>query len=251
MKPLLEHGATPLEEHLLKHARKLGPGKGAMERTIAAVGAAAATGAVGSAAAAAITGRGLATVVARALAFKWYAIGAMTGLVVAEAVGVATPEGPPRETSRVVAIASVSAMRPPAPPRVVSAAPPERAPEAPPPRVDAPPRRETPGAVSAAPGATREPVSDLAAEITLLDEARDALSAGNPARALARLDEYDRIPARRLAPEAAYIRIEALLASGDEPGAQAAARRFLAANPASPHAKRVRALLESRGLSNP
>jgi outer membrane protein assembly factor BamD (BamD/ComL family) len=108
-----------------------------------------------------------------------------------------------------------------------------------------------PRAVSSARVATREPVSDLAGEISLLDEARDALATNNPARALARLDEYDRIPAPRLAPEAAYIRIEAFLARGDAAAARAAAHRFLAAHPTSPHAKRVRALLESLDAPNP
>jgi hypothetical protein len=117
---------------------------------------------------------------------------------------------------------------------------------------DAPRLPDAPRAASAPSLAARDPAPDLAAEIALLDRAREALAAGEPARALAVLERYDReMPAGRLAPEAAYVRIEALLAAGDRAGADAAGRRFLAANPTSPHAKRVRALLQIRDPSNP
>ena len=52
--------------------------------------------------------------------------------------------------------------------------------------------------------------SSLAAELALLDEARAALRAGDPARALSLLDRYGReIPRGQLTREAAMLRAEA------------------------------------------
>jgi outer membrane protein assembly factor BamD (BamD/ComL family) len=82
--------------------------------------------------------------------------------------------------------------------------------------------------------------------MSLLDAARTALAEGDAPRALSSVAEYERqFPDGSLAPEAAVLRIEALAAMGADGDAIAAADRFLAAAPNSPHARRVRAIVVS------
>jgi hypothetical protein len=86
--------------------------------------------------------------------------------------------------------------------------------------------------------------SSATAEVARLDEARAALAQGDPARALSTLEGYARrFPRGVLGPEAAVLRIEALVAAGDRPAATRAAQSFLKANPASPYAQRIESLL--------
>jgi hypothetical protein len=74
--------------------------------------------------------------------------------------------------------------------------------------------------------------------------AREAALANNPARTLRLLDAYQReFPRGDLGPEAKVLRIEALAKSGRKDEAAAIARAFLHADPSSPHAERIRALL--------
>lgn len=81
-------------------------------------------------------------------------------------------------------------------------------------------------------------------EVASLDEARTALDQADPDRALSILQEYARrFPRGALAPEAAVLRIEALVAAGDRPAATRAAQSFLRANPSSPYAQRIESLL--------
>jgi hypothetical protein len=92
------------------------------------------------------------------------------------------------------------------------------------------------------------PVADprvpLAAEVLAVDRAREAVAAGQPDRALSEIDAYERrFGERRLAPEALFLRMEALGQRGDQSGARAAARQLLAADPNGPHAARARAVL--------
>jgi len=83
----------------------------------------------------------------------------------------------------------------------------------------------------------------LASEIALLDEARRSATM-NPLRSLALLDEYARrFPLGDLAPEALVLRIEALARTGERDAAEDLARDYLAKNPSSPHAERIRTLL--------
>ncbi len=84
------------------------------------------------------------------------------------------------------------------------------------------------------------PVGDLGDEIAFVDAARNALSSGTPPRALEILRRYqDRYPSGSFRPEAAAIRIEALLKLGREAEARALARRFVAEHPGSLLAARV------------
>ncbi len=90
--------------------------------------------------------------------------------------------------------------------------------------------------------------STVPAEMATLEGARGALAAGDPARCLSVLEHYaERFPGGSMAPEAAMVRIEALVKSGDRAAATRAADALLAGNPESPYAARVRSLL---GTSN-
>jgi TolA-binding protein len=91
--------------------------------------------------------------------------------------------------------------------------------------------------------------SALPVELATLDRARGAMGAGELTRALAILDAYAaRFPRGAMAPEAAVLRVEALVKAGDRPGAKRFANAFLASAPRSPYAMRIQSLLAE---SNP
>jgi TolA-binding protein len=84
----------------------------------------------------------------------------------------------------------------------------------------------------------------LAEELSLLEEARLALSAGDHGLALRTLDAYSRrFPRRKMGSEATVLRIETLAAKGDDAAARELGLSFLRAQPKSPYAKRVRSLV--------
>lgn len=90
---------------------------------------------------------------------------------------------------------------------------------------------------------SRNREADLREEIGLLDEARAALAAGAPGKALVVLGQYNhRFANGTFAPEALALRVEALTDTGDTTTARALARRFLKAYPNSPLAERVERL---------
>jgi hypothetical protein len=77
-----------------------------------------------------------------------------------------------------------------------------------------------------------------------IDRARAALAAGNPAQALAVLDDYERVFRKRgFGPEALYLRMEAWASLGRTAETRAAAERLLASYPNSLHTARARAVL--------
>ena len=117
--------------------------------------------------------------------------------------------------------------------RVLSPAP---SPEAP---MPAPPAVTTPAAPTTA--TTAPATSDqIREEIRLLDAVRAALKAGAPRSALGHLDGYDkRFPHGTFGPEAATLRIEALVRDGQVQQAAGLAARFRAAHPDSPLLKRI------------
>jgi TolA-binding protein len=89
-----------------------------------------------------------------------------------------------------------------------------------------------------APSAPR-PV-DLRGEIALIDAARDAVRGGAPERALILLRRYvTAYPTGTFRPEAAALRIEALVEKGQTTEARALARDFVAKHPDSPLVERV------------
>lgn len=102
-----------------------------------------------------------------------------------------------------------------------------------------------------APSASNPPSDDdsLSAELRAIDAALAALSGGDAAKSLSLLDAYaKRFPRGQLRLEATVARIEALAKSGARAEATAIAERLLAAQPNSPYAARIRALL---GLPRP
>jgi hypothetical protein len=93
-----------------------------------------------------------------------------------------------------------------------------------------------------APASTSHEPSDLESELSLLENAQQALKRGDSARALAALDRHaTEHPGGALASERAGIRAVALCDSGKIAEGQREARRFLSQNPKSPLAVRVRA----------
>jgi outer membrane protein assembly factor BamD (BamD/ComL family) len=99
------------------------------------------------------------------------------------------------------------------------------------------PAAATPGLAKAAPQAS------LADEVAQLQKAKLALKGGNAGQALSELTTYaQRFPRPMLGTEAAVLRIEALHQSGDATRAKTLAEGFLAKNPNSPYAARLRSL---------
>lgn len=84
----------------------------------------------------------------------------------------------------------------------------------------------------------------LREEIALMDQARTSLRSGAPAKALATLEQYrTQFPRGTFGQEAVALRIEALAASGNRSKAVAEAKDFLAKQPNSPHAERLRLVI--------
>lgn len=87
-------------------------------------------------------------------------------------------------------------------------------------------------------------VPDLREEIALMDQARSALRNGAPSRTISALEQYRaRFPHGSFGQEATVLRIEALEASGSHARAVAEAKWFLSRNPNSPHAERLRRIV--------
>lgn len=107
------------------------------------------------------------------------------------------------------------------------------------PRSDAavPPPEPTPVAPEAPRAVPRAPAgAGLDAELALLRGARAALTAGTGAEALALLAEHERrFPGGHLAEERMVLRVQALCAVDRRAEARAAATRFAAQHPGSPH----------------
>jgi hypothetical protein len=241
--------ATDFERELLASAAGDEPSPHLGARVAAAVGIGASaltTASVASGASAA------------GLLVKYLAIGLAGGILVT--VGVAQPwrtaarPAPPASEIAAAPIpcASVADVSAPALAVAPSAAAPIRWQGAPPPpaspsfeptpepaapSVGALPDVEPLPAAAPAPPAAR---GSLAEEVRALDEARLLLRQGRPAQALALLEGRR---AGVLSAEAAVLRVEALLRSGQRAAAEREAAPIIANNPQGLHAARVRALL--------
>lgn len=255
---------------LLRSAKDDAPNRGAQMRTLAALGVASSVMAA-SASTAAATTTGFSLV-------KWIGIGlAGTALIGGGAVVAdrMMTDGAPAPQAQLEAPAVVDA---PAPPPVERhAAPPVEEPaeeddedeqvedaevaevadaeEAPAEPVVAPkaPAKSPAAVAPKAKAQARKPAakkSSLAAEVAALDDARSAMEGGNAKKALAALDQHDRkFDKGMLGPEATVLRIEVLIQAGKHAEAAALAQSFLAANPSSPYAARVRTLLAQATLA--
>jgi hypothetical protein len=81
---------------------------------------------------------------------------------------------------------------------------------------------------------------DLAAQIALIDAARDAVSAGSANRALRLVQQYQsKYAGGSFGPDAAALKIEALTKLGRDTEARSLAERFVAQHKGSPLAERV------------
>jgi hypothetical protein len=108
------------------------------------------------------------------------------------------------------------------------------------PSADVPPERgvRTPGVDST--------VASLAQEVAALERAHK-LATHDPDAALRELDRYHaRFPGGALAAEETVLRVEALLARGDDRTARVLADAFSTAHPESPYARRVQDLVRSK-----
>lgn len=262
-RPLIENEADAFERELLRAASADAPSPGARARTLAALGiggtiaasaaaanaatavgeASAALGtsavAAGSTAASSAAAGGAATTASAGgtlLIAKWVGVGVFAGAVTAGTTAALTAPGASDTTGAAATTASFDpAPRAVVPPRVRPAPPAATATIAP---------DESVKAKGAKPSGSAPPLPDVAAEVRSLGKARDALERGLPHAALAALAAHEReFSGGVLAPEVELMRIDALVAAGQRERAEAAARAFIARNPKSPHAARVRTLL--------
>jgi outer membrane protein assembly factor BamD (BamD/ComL family) len=78
----------------------------------------------------------------------------------------------------------------------------------------------------------------------MLDQARRALSGGDPAAGIRALDAHRRqFPRGAFTQEAVLLRIQALAQSGNHSAARALAQRFRERHPNSPHLRRIESVL--------
>jgi len=263
---LWDEEQSEMMRSLLSAAREEQPEHAAIRRTltVVGVGTALASVAASSSAASVAAGAGPQGVAVAAsvssakgalgstllVVVKWLGAGAVMGLVATSAVAVVTqPNAPAPQAPR----AKIASAKPSTPEKTASEsrATPAIAPEV----IELPAAAKSPAPSSAAPSVATAPPAlavpsapdsdaQLAAELSLLDRARQALAAGNASSAVRSLNDFDsRFAHPNLLPEALYLRLEALTQQGDRPGTEAVARRLLRASPEGPHAARARAVL--------
>lgn len=227
-----EQGGDELESSLLQLARNEGPSTEGRRKILAAIAAASATSlATQNAQAASAAGKGM-------TAAKWGVVAivamAIPAVVLLRAGQDAAPLKP--VPSALKAPATEVKATPVAPADAEGPAPLalEDLPTLPPAPV--------PGGASS----NKQPQGSLADEVAQLQKAKLALKGGSPAQALAELATYaQRFPRPMLGAEASVLRIEALSQNGDTARAKTLAEGFLAKNPNSPYASRLRNLTGS------
>ena len=256
---LADPEASTFERGLLESWSSEGPSPSARTRVLTLVAGAVA----GAVAATATATGGASSAVGAALAPK---VGAAAGLSGAAKVGIL---GVMLLVSAIVSVTVVRGSHDSAPPetpvaatvQVVVAAPPPTLVPVPAPTMDPPTvsPADLPAAPSAALSVTSpsasprtqgagpaDPPSSVTEEIAAFDRARTALAAGEIDRAVELIDTYERrFPTGMFVQEAEVLRVKALAAKGDRAGARRTGERFLAAHPTSPHASRIRAILDS------
>jgi hypothetical protein len=261
--------ARAVLDGLVNAARAEQPGSRSMQRTVVALGLGAATATVSAtatAAAAATAGKSVGAGLTAASIIKAAALGIAVGAV---ALGTAAttgmlssePEAPTRAAASSADVTSQArAHREPAalrPAQVAEVEPESEVAAEKPAPLGQGARQAAAGSARAAaapsdgetePVAQQAPASggetSLGAEVRTLEAARSEIAAGRSPLAVAILDRYRReFPAGRLALEAEVLRIESLFRSGRAATAIGLANKVLAANPQSPLAARVRAIV--------
>lgn len=240
LKRWADDGASDEVRSLLTAAGAEQPSRSSLGRTLSALATGVAVGAGPATASGAAAGAGvkLASLASDVLV-RW--VVATTVLTTGGAAAVAVfRDSPPRAAPASTAPARVNSAAPPrAPERLIS-------PSVPIASVEPAKAPENPAAVAPATSkSSPETASDpLAGELSFVDGARGALSAGEPLVALRLLDQYDAHSARRgFASEALYLRMRALLALGRSDEARGVAGRLSGTYPNSPQAARARQVL--------
>lgn len=261
LKRWMDSDAPPDIEQMLRAAQDETPGSRLVDRTLAACGAGVvAAGLTHSAAAAtfvhgtSVAGKAVGaaagtTSVASgivAVAAKWTVVGVLAaGGVTGGALGVRELSRPAPRSS-----ATVQPTRErPAHAARSRAGIPIGAREVPEPTTSAHSEPMSANAASQRPASPADVDSDapLVAEVVAIDEARARLARGDPRAALRFLNGYDqRFPERHLAPEALYLRMQALHQLGDQAGAKACAERLVSRYPTAPQVGRARELLSDQ-----
>lgn len=226
-----EAGGDALTGSLLQLARQEGPSADGRRKILAAIAGASVTSlAAHSAKAASATSKGLTVA-------KWGALAVAAVAIPAALMLRSSDEGAPAQSVP-------SALKAPATEVKASPVSPSLAEGPAPVSLDdlpALPAEPAPGATPASGKAA--PQASLADEVAQLQKAKLALKGGNAGQALAELTTYSqRFPRPMLGTEAAVLRIEALHQSGDAARARTLAEGFLAKNPNSPYAARLRSL---------
>jgi hypothetical protein len=223
-----EAGGDELETSLLQLARNEGPSPEGRRKILAAIAAGGAASLTSQTADAAVK------VGSKSAALKWGLLGAVA-LAIPAAL-LLRGESEPGQLSP-------SAVEAPAPVITPVPAPADQGPA--PLAVDDLPALKDAPPTSGAPAPKAQ--GSLADEVAQLQKAKLALKAGNPGQALSELGTYaQRFPRPMLGAEAMVVRIEALSASGDSARAKSLAEGFLAKNPNSPYAARLRSLTGAR-----
>jgi hypothetical protein len=245
--PRLTHFSSGLGLKLLESARADDPPSSARRRAFGALGVGAgimfvaniAGGAAGlsTGAAAGAAGSGTAKAATWVLLAKWIGGSAVAAAVTTGAIATIKARAPARRVDR-IAVTAVAPAPPPEPTVVVA---PREIPSAAPNDVDSQAEHPVRNAKRRA-----DPSTNLVDEVAILDRAHAALADRAPDRALHDLDDHDRrFPSGALSIESRVLRIEALAAKGEGDIASHLAESFLAQNPTSAHAARVRSLLLS------
>ncbi len=253
--PLAHDGADDFELELIRSAQQDVPSAGAKLKVLSMVATGVAVAGAAHAAAVTVSSKAVATGSAGAAAttggqsivtssvgkaatlslLKWLGAGAIAGTVLSAGATAVMPDRSAAIAPRVAqAVATAPGIGQPA--RKLAGAPNE----VPAPETDS---DEAPSDVAPPPSAGA-PKPGVVDELKLLDDARKAVAVGDARAALAALDaRQKRHGAGTLGPEAEVLRVEALAAAGQRQAAVVRAQGFLAQNPSSPHAGRVRSLL--------
>lgn len=241
--------ATSLQKHLLEAWHQERPSDEARKRTLTALGVAAATATVLPKAAAASGLASSSKALVTAAWLKWTlaataAIGCAGGAVLfTRAISEA-----PATTAQAPSIATSPNLTTQAPlptPAAATQAQEAVVPETPSVSANALPPART--GRRAHPSLKDDAHEDsLQAELRSLDLARSAALEGRPREAVSLVDDYlAHRPNGVLSDEAEVIRLRALAAMGDTARVHRDGRDFLAKHPHSPHAARVRALIDA------
>jgi hypothetical protein len=274
-KRYMEGDDAAFETQLVRAARRDGAPDGAAQRAAVALGIGAGAAALSSGAGAAGLSAGVTSAKLGLLGIgKWFGIGILSGVVATTAFHYAVRPSPAERDERSTTLQeSARPPRPtPAPSTPVAVPPPPPSPGAPEsdttngtteastavakagaepaaPRRPSVPKATARGESSAsaepaAPAEAETRLTSLSAELALLQEARRALVAHDPARVLAELQRYSGTPRSGLLDsEADVLRVEALVQAGRRPEAVSLATSALNAAPEGPHAARFRRII--------